>query len=211
MALIARAKLALGLAGVVCALAGCDTHQAKLSAPAVTQPVGQEIRVDQIDKAGFDSLITTIPGRIVLVDSWATWCPVCRENFPHTVELSRKYGPEGLVVITLACDDIQESDQVLTFLKENNAVFQNLRADHGSDEKTFEDFAITGGALPHFKLYDRKGKLRKTFASDPETYNQFTLDDVEAAVVEVLNEEPDTPTTDPKGKGPAQQVEKQDN
>lgn len=198
MARIARAKLALGLAGVVFVLTGCDTHQDKRSAPAATQSGGQEIRVDQIDKAGFESLIMTIPGKVVLVDFWATWCPVCRDNFPHTVELSRKYAPKGLVVISLACDDAQDSDQVLAFLKENGATFRNLRAAHGSDERTFEEFAITGGALPHFKLYDRKGKLRKTFASDPDADEQFTLDDVEAAVVEVLNEKPDTRVTGSK-------------
>jgi len=58
----------------------------------------------------------------------------------------------------------------------------------GNAEKTFMDFIIEGGALPHYKLYDHRGKLRKTFAVDPLAERQFSLDDVDAAVEELLAE-----------------------
>ena len=64
---------------------------------------------------------------------------------------------------------------------------QNLRAVDGSDEKTFEEFAIDGGAVPHYKLYDRQGRLSRTFATDPEADNQFSIDDIDTAVAELLN------------------------
>ena len=129
-----------------------------------------------------------LPGKAILVDFWATWCPYCRENFPHVVELSRNFGPQGLVVISVACDDEKDAPQALEFLREQKATFQNLRAALGTSPQTFEDFDIDGGALPHYTLYDRKGKLRKTFSVDPDAEEQFKLDEIDSAVEELLKE-----------------------
>lgn len=128
-------------------------------------------------------------GKVVLVDFWATWCPKCREDFPHTVALERKYGPQGLVVVSLACDDDDKTDEIMSFLREQEATIHNLRGVHGTDEQTFEEFQIEGGALPHYKLYDRKGELRKTFAIDPDKDTQFSLADIDAAVEELVAED----------------------
>jgi thiol-disulfide isomerase/thioredoxin len=183
-------SLALSAGGI----AGCNkpAPPPKAAGPAAraAKPAANEegVSLQRIDKAGFDAVVGHLPGKVILVDFWATWCIYCRENFPHVVELSRKFGPQGLVVISVACDDEKETPEVLEFLREQKATFQNLRAALGSSEQTFEDFDIEGGALPHYKLYDRKGKLRKTFAVDPDEAEQFKLDEIDAAVEELLNE-----------------------
>ena len=51
-----------------------------------------------------------------------------------------------------------------------------------------EAFDIQGGALPHYKLYDRTGRLRHTFALDPTADRQFTLQEIDAAVEQLLAE-----------------------
>lgn len=199
-------------------LSGCGTEPAarqSTSPKARSGPVESaepQIRVQQIDKHGLAAVISHLPGKIVLIDYWATWCPKCREYFPHSVELSRKFGPDGLVVISFACDDAAKVDEVLQFLQEQDATFQNLRSAFGSDEETFEDFEIDGGALPHYKLFDRKGKLHRTFASDPTAAKQFTLEEIDAAIEELLASKPaqiavppaadqPTPQKDPDGDG----------
>jgi len=204
--LMRNRDVASWLIAVSLILAGCEarvppatispTPAAAPSMPAATSTAGRAdelaaedvpaIRLRPIDKAGFDALVAAHAGHVILVDFWATWCPTCREYFPHTVALSRKYGPQGLVVISLSCDDEKKSDQALEILREHEATFQNLRAVDGSDENTFEEFAIDGGALPHYKLYDRQGRLSRTFATDPEADKQFSIDDIDAAVAELL-------------------------
>jgi thiol-disulfide isomerase/thioredoxin len=177
---------------VATALAGCAVKVAPAPAPpkskttAAAATAGPEIKLYPIDKVGFDAFLVHYPGKVVLVDFWATWCPKCREDFPHTVELDRRYGSEGLVVVSFACDDADKEGEVLGFLREQGATFKNLRGVDGSNEKTFEDFQIAGGALPHYKLYDGKGKLSKIFAVDPEAEHQFSLADIDAAVQELL-------------------------
>jgi thiol-disulfide isomerase/thioredoxin len=157
---------------------------------AASTPAADEsaVTLQRIDKAGFEAVVGHLPGKVILVDFWATWCIYCRENFPHVVELSHKFGPQGLVVISVACDDEKETSEILKFLREQKATFQNLRAALGSSPQSFEDFDIDGGALPHYKLYDRQGKLRKTFSVDPDADEQFKLDEIDAAVEELLNE-----------------------
>ncbi|MGE5195581.1 MAG: TlpA family protein disulfide reductase [Deltaproteobacteria bacterium] len=190
-----RTYAGIAILAAIC-LAGCTVKVAppaaatpKAKATTAATPAGPEIKLHRIDKVGYDAMVGHYAGKVVLVDFWATWCPKCREDFRHTIALERKYGPQGLVVVSLACDDAEKTDEIMSFLREQEATIHNLRGVDGADEKTFEDFQIDGGALPHYKLYDRKGELRKTFAIDPDKDTQFSLADIDAAVEELLAED----------------------
>jgi thiol-disulfide isomerase/thioredoxin len=139
-------------------LAGCQSDRVT---PAVTPrqaPPATEVRLEPIDKDGFDALIREHADRVVLVEFWATWCPQCIERFSETVALHAEFEKRGLVVISVSCDDAGDYARALKFLTEQLAGFRNLRSVHGSAEQTFADFEIDGGALPHFKLYGRNGR-----------------------------------------------------
>jgi hypothetical protein len=63
-----------------------------------------------------------------------------------------------------------------------------LQCKSGTSSESFDAFEIASGALPHYKLYDRTGKLRRTFELDPSAKKQFTPADIDAAVTELLAE-----------------------
>lgn len=44
---------------------------------------------------------SSLRGRVVLVERWATWCGPCRAQIPHLNELKEKYESKGLVIIGL--------------------------------------------------------------------------------------------------------------
>ena len=43
-------------------------------------------------------------GKVVVLDFWATWCGPCRSEIPGYVELQRKYGGDGLVIVGVSFD-----------------------------------------------------------------------------------------------------------
>jgi len=142
------------------------------------------VAVRTADEAELARTLRQHRGEVVLVDFWATWCPGCLDLFPHTVELHKRFASRGLAVISVSFDD-PEDDQasVLDFLTSQGAHFENFISRHGAGPKSAEAFEIENGTLPHFKLYDRKGVLRKTFGEEP-----FEVEEIDRAVEELLAE-----------------------
>jgi thiol-disulfide isomerase/thioredoxin len=142
-----------------------------------------------LEKLTFDELRSKVlvnkKARYTIVDAWATWCGPCKKNFPHVVEMHQKYGGKGLAVVSLSFDDPTNSKQVSEaeqFLKEKKAAFRNVLLNE-EEGVGFEKLDIN--AIPAVFIYDPQGKEVKRFTlDDPD--NQFTYDEVEKAVVGLL-------------------------
>jgi thiol-disulfide isomerase/thioredoxin len=138
------------------------------SSEAVVDPKPAEspgITLRDVDGDGFRAAVAAHPGKVVLVDMWATWCAPCLEKFPYIVELHRSHRDKGLVVISLSVDEPDARDAVLKFLTEQQAEFDNLLGTYGVGTEAIDAFEY-GGDVPFYKLYDRKGTLRHQFSRD---------------------------------------------
>jgi len=160
-----------------------------------------ELRV--VDLPGYENIVARQLGKVVLVDFWATWCAPCRQQFPHTVQLHHKFQDQGLTVISVSIDQLDAGQslddlkaKVTDYLKEQQATFPNLLVpvtdlapgDDGATDVVTSRFDIDGGAIPHFKLYDRKGNLHKKFVVNLETGESFDPQEIDAAVEKLLAE-----------------------
>ncbi len=161
--------------------------------PSLTQPSepvasadATSATVQVVDRSGFDEVLSKHNGQIVLIDYWATWCAPCRKKFPHTVALAKEHQADGLVVIGVSMDDEEAHEDVVKFLTEQQATFDNLRSKTGASDQSFEAFDVPGGTLPCLRLFDREGKVIKTFAIDLDADKQFTDEDVAKAVKAAL-------------------------
>lgn len=143
----------------------------------------KQVRLRQVDKAGFDRWLQTQAGKVVLVDFWATWCTPCRELFPHTVELARRFSSKGLVVVSVSMDDPESEPMVRQFLAQQGAEFENFIAIGPPDP--FAAFQISGGALPHLKIYGPDGKVFRQIGSDQQVISSAHVDH---AVQEALSQ-----------------------
>lgn len=183
---------------VVCATIGCSQPEPSSPNPDQSEPAAQIERppapvasIPLVDRAEFDSLLAQHKGQVVLVDCWATWCLPCVAKLPHSAELAKKRGGEGLKVVTISFDDPDSADQVRKVLEDAGAIAAGvacLQCKTGTSTESFDAFEIASGALPHYNLYDRQGKLRHTFELDPSAQQQFTPADIDAAVTDLLAE-----------------------
>jgi thiol-disulfide isomerase/thioredoxin len=51
------------------------------------------------------TLAKKYPGKVVLVNFWATWCEPCRGEIPYLIGLNEKYASKGLVIVGVAMDE----------------------------------------------------------------------------------------------------------
>ena len=63
---------------------------------ALNNPAGQEIR------------LSSLRGKYVLIDFWASWCAPCRRESPNVVRMYNKYKDQGFTVYSVSLDDNAE-------------------------------------------------------------------------------------------------------
>jgi thiol-disulfide isomerase/thioredoxin len=162
--------------------AGCATREPR---PA---PAADKLELSAADRAAYDAILATHRGHVVLVDFWALWCGPCVANFPHVIELADRQQDRGLNIVTVSMDAPSAAEKTLEFLQSQRAgIATNLISRNGGGSKAMAEFEIPSG-IPCYKLYDRQGRLRHTFTTDPAAQRQFTLQDLEAAVEKLLAE-----------------------
>jgi thiol-disulfide isomerase/thioredoxin len=147
----------------------------------------------KLEKVNYDELRKRIAAdkdaKFTLVDCWATWCAPCKENFPHVVQMKKKYGDKGVRVIALSFDDPTNAKQVEeaeAFLNEQKADTTNYLIDE-AEGVPYEKFNTN--TIPAVFLYGPDGKEIKRFTMD-DPNNQFTYDEVEKTVEDLLAGKP---------------------
>lgn len=102
---------------------------------------------------GEEYTLSKLKGNVLIVDFWATWCPPCKMEIPHFVELYNKYKDNGLIILGISTED---RGRLESFRHENNINYPILL---GTND-VFQKFGVK--AIPHTLFFDKKGKVRKT-------------------------------------------------
>ncbi len=115
------------------------------------------------------------PGaRAVLVNVWATWCDPCREEMPDLVRFYRRHKSQGLRLVLISADDVDDKAEVRRFLASQGVDFPSFLRKAGDDMEFINGIEPAwSGALPASFLYDARGDLRH-FWSGKVTYAGLT-------------------------------------
>ena len=129
--------------------------------------------------ASFD--LTSLRGKVVLVDFWASWCEPCRTALPALDAMARRHHDSGLIVVGIDIDGSRESAD--RFLAERLPQ-PSITLLYDRDGAMMAKLGASG--MPALYLVDRTGVVRRVDAG----YTPEHLHDVERSVVELLGSAP---------------------
>jgi len=48
--------------------------------------------------------LSDLKGKVIFLNFWATWCPPCRDEIPHFIEVYKEYKDQGMEIIGISVD-----------------------------------------------------------------------------------------------------------
>lgn len=100
--------------------------------------------------------LSSLQGKVVLIDFWASWCGPCRKENPNLVKLYEKYKNKGFTILSVSLDDKETAWK--TAIEQDGLVWPN----HVSDLKGWQSpmTQVYGfDAIPHTVLVSKDGKI----------------------------------------------------
>lgn len=109
------------------------------------------------DMSGAERKLSDFKDKVVIIDFWATWCPPCRQEIPHFIDLYNRYKAEGLEIIGISMDT-NPGKTLPAFVEEKGINYPILL---GNDKV----YNLYGGiaAIPTTFIIDKEGKIRKKY------------------------------------------------
>lgn len=105
------------------------------------------------------------PGRVRVLNYWASWCGPCREEMPILQAFAADQAPNGIEVVGIALDDPLDARRFLDTMDVDFPIYIEARSRADSSVK----LGNARGVLPFTALIDADGRLLKTkYGSFPD-------------------------------------------
>lgn len=100
--------------------------------------------------------LSSLRGKVVLIDFWASWCRPCRMENPNVVKAYDQYKDKGFTIYSVSLDN--SKDKWLEAIKADNLKWDN----HVSELKGWQSEAAKAygvNSIPRTFLLDKDGKI----------------------------------------------------
>jgi len=134
---------------VLCAASGCT----KKDVPAVEGNPAPDFTLN--DLSGRPVQLSSLKGKVVLLNFWATWCPPCREEIPSMVRLNQAMQGKPFQMLAVSIDEGGKG-AVQEFFQKGGATLPTLL---DSDAKVSSRYGTY--RVPETFVIDAKGIIVK--------------------------------------------------
>lgn len=117
------------------------------------------------DRFGNNFSLENLKGKVIFIDTWATWCGPCIVHRPQIIKFAEKYKDNDDVAILMVSVD-SDKDKWLYFLdKENNEFGYNLYIENGMRSEYGNKYNIN--FIPRYILIGKDGNIINSNMSEP--------------------------------------------
>ncbi|HZE73482.1 MAG TPA: TlpA disulfide reductase family protein [Pyrinomonadaceae bacterium] len=116
--------------------------------------------------------------KVLVLDFYATWCAPCRDSIPHLIDLEKRYGSKGLVIVGLNVGGPDDRAEVPGFAREFDISYAL-----GFPDQALSDFLLSDSdAIPQTFVFDRQGQLVQRYVG----YSDSTAGELEEKIKAIL-------------------------
>jgi peroxiredoxin len=119
--------------------------------------------------------LSSLKGKVVLLDFWASWCGPCRASNKQLVKLYPKFKAKGFEIFSVSLDDNKQSWKKA--IQKDKISWLQVNDGGGWDAPTAVNWRID--AIPTSYLIDKEGRM---IAMDPE------IKDLEKMLKDILGD-----------------------
>ncbi len=131
-----------------------DGMLVKLSMPSV----GDTMEVAFTSTKGVEIDLSTMKGKVVLIDFWATWCGPCVAEMPHILSTYEAHHEDGFEVVGISLDDDKEA--LDRFVEQYKMPWPQMFDGKAWENEFVRKYGITG--IPATFLLGKDGKIVAT-------------------------------------------------
>lgn len=99
--------------------------------------------------------LSSLRGKVVLIDFWASWCGPCRRENPNIVRLFQKYKDRGFMIYGVSLDENVDSWKAA--IQKDGITWPQVSELKKWESKVVKDYSIE--AIPYSVLIDQNGKI----------------------------------------------------
>ena len=136
--------------------------------------VRNAVRIELLNEAKLDSLISTRTGNFLFINMGAPWCVPCREEFKDLIQLADFYEDKKVEVVAISVDYPDEIEsKIKPFIESQKVNFKIYVQDFDRQENLINKLNTEwNGALPASFLYNHQGK-QVAYLPGKHSFNEF--------------------------------------
>jgi len=124
-----------------------------------------------------EAMLTGLRGKVVLLNTWATWCVPCRVELPDFEAFYQRYRDRGLEVVGVNVDEGEVDEKVQQFVESTGVSFAIWRDPRNRFAKLFRVLGV-----PATLLVDRAGMIIRRWSGAIDPGAPGNLETIELAL-----------------------------